>query len=126
MICQRIAVLARIHAHDDIINQIKRTSNSYLRNMKIKLSELKSLIRQSIKEHLDPDTISDDDVLDNTEPKFHLNPETTLMHKLFASRELRTKFKGKSPEEVAQLLGVEQEPAILDLIDRLMNSLFYR
>ena len=88
--------------------------------MKIKLSELKSLIRQSIKEHLDPDTISDDDVLDNTEPKFHLNPETTLMHKLFASRELRTKFKGKSPEEVAQ------EPAILDLIDRLMNSLFYR
>ena len=94
--------------------------------MKIKLSELKSLIRQSIKEHLDPDTISDEDVMDNTRPQFDLSPETTLMHKLFASRELRTKFKGKSPEEVAQLLGVEQEPAILDLIDRLMNSLFYR
>jgi hypothetical protein len=95
--------------------------------MKIKLTELRSLIRQTIQEgFMDADTVSHEDVLDTTSSQYdNKGPEELLMHKLFAAKELRSKFMNKSPEEVAHSLGLSDDPAVIDLIDRLMNDLFY-
>lgn len=113
-----------IRTGSEIKNKVQ---DSYLELMKLKLSELKSMIRQSIKENFarGVDSLSTDDVLDTTQPKYNLSPEETLMHKLFAAKELRVKFQGKSPEQVAQALGLDADPEIIDLIGRMMDSRFY-
>lgn len=95
--------------------------------MKLTINQFKNLIKESVNNHLSSDDFSDDDVLDNTKPKFDNSPETLLLHKLFAAKLLRTKFAGKSSEEIAQMLGFVPEDnfEIVDIIDRLMKSLFY-
>lgn len=83
--------------------------------------------KQPMKEiHIDPDTISDEDVLDTTAPKFTQSPEETAMHALTSAKRMRREFAGKEPEEIAVLLGVDaNDPKILSLIKALMTSLFY-
>ena len=53
------------------------------------------------------------EAIDTTKPKYTNNPETKLLHKLFAAESLRKNFKDKAPEEIAGLLGFDETEARL-------------
>ena len=94
--------------------------------MKITIKELKSIIRKQISEELDPDKLSDEDVLHNTEPKYFgdmFTPEHKLLYRIFLSKEL--KLRGKSPEEIAAKLGVQDDQELVSTIKDIISNSFY-
>lgn len=81
--------------------------------------------KKRIDRSVDVDAISDEDVLDTTNPR-HDNQghEQKFLHMLDAAKELRQRFSGlnKSPSEIATEIGVEPNQENLAMIEDLMKS----
>lgn len=93
--------------------------------MKLSIRQLKTLIRESV--HRGIESFSDEDALGTTQPKHSYgDPKELLLKKLIAASQLKTKFAGLEPEEIAQKLGLESDPEMLDLISQMIQSPLYR
>lgn len=96
--------------------------------MKIKLKEFKKLVTEIALNEMRMDSLNDDDVADamqTTQPMFDISPEELFMHKLFAASDLKTKFAGASAEEIAEKLGISDDPRMIPLINDLISSRMY-
>ena len=85
--------------------------------------EVKKVLKETIDRDIDPDELSDEDVLDaEGEPtSFDLHdPESRLLAKLAASEVVRKKYAGKKAEEIASDLGLGSDPQIIDLINQMI------
>ncbi len=78
------------------------------------VTETTEEVIEEAKEDADPDELSDEDVLDTTEPKH--DDEGSAMQKLLNRLMMRAKVDGMEPEVAAQELGLEDDPEVLDLI----------
>ncbi len=89
-------------------------------------------LAQELDSKLDPDGLSDEDVMESTEPIFiepgMTSPEDRLISLLLANDEVTKNFKGKSLEEIGDELGVSGDEEVMAVLERLIdpNDLYSR
>jgi hypothetical protein len=87
--------------------------------MKITVRELKKMIAEAVQHGV---RRSKPVKLGTTQPKYDVgSPEEKLIQKLFAASNLKAKFAGMSPEEIAAKLGLGDDAEVIALIGQLMN-----
>jgi hypothetical protein len=104
-----------------------------LENVKAAISSAQSALAESkrltkiMNEGINPDSLSHNDVLDTTSPKYDLGGDgrDMMSAKMAGANLLRTKYGKKTPEEVADMLGLEPSGEVLDQIKNLMSSRMY-
>lgn len=117
-----------------MINKLIQLANDLdNRGLAKEASYLDGVIRKIAQ--IDPDIISGEEML--AEPHQHplaphsesrfsgMSPEERLINMLFAVKDIRSRFSGKEPQEIAEELGLGEDKEVVDLLKAIMSSELY-
>lgn len=117
-----------------MINKLIQLANDLdNRGLTKEASYLDGVIRRIAQ--IDPDTVSEGEML--AEPHQHplaphsespfssMSPEERLINMLFAVKDIRSRFSGKEPQEIAEELELGEDREVVDLIAHVMQSKLY-
>ena len=83
-------------------------------------------LASELEEELIPDDLSEEDLIESTEPIYNnpgkTSPEERLLTMLFANETVTDMFPGKTPEEIGEALGISDDPEVMKVLTNLVDE----
>ena len=83
-------------------------------------------LASELEEEIIPDDLSDEDLIESTEPMYNnpgrTSPEERLLTMLFANETVTDMFPGQSPEEIGTALGISDDSEVMNVLRNLVDK----
>lgn len=83
-------------------------------------------LASELEEEIIPDDLSDEDLIEPTEPMYNnpgkTSPEERLLTMLFANETVTDMFPGQSPEEIGEALGISDDDEVMSVLRNLVDE----